>query len=236
MKKGRWIFVMLALLTGLLMGCGQTPQQTNVFEEGRTVVNAELTRIVFVSEGLICGYDDEHSQKFYLSFAELGETNSLEQKTSKLRYSGEIVHVNDVNIHINIMNINDVVALEFNRDPEVDREETQEELDQALMERAVEADFEAMMSGDVEEYTSVYLTGVVSDIGEGGRGGASFIVSDGQASYYVDTWSTVFARLENILSEVEEGVTTIKLYGSFDKIDDVTGLPYIDGRIIEIIE
>ncbi len=234
MKRNRWILIILVLIAGLLAGCGQPPPQANVFEKGKTVVNAELTRIVYVGDGLICGYDDEHQQEFYLSLVNHDEQYSAEQTASRVRYSGVIQEANEVNIHIDIQNAKDIKVLENNRDPEVDREETQEELDEQLMERAVEANFEEMMTGEVEE-TSVYIVGQVSSIGEGHiLYETSFFINDGEHDYYVE----VIERLPNISkywSEVKEG-SMIKLYGGFVFVDKETGLPWIDGRIIEIIE
>ncbi len=235
MKRNRWILIILVLIAGLLAGCGQPPPQANVFEKGKTVVNAELTRIVYVGDGLICGYDDEHQQEFYLSLVNHDEQYSAEQTASRVRYSGVIQEVNDVNIHIDIQSAKDLKVLENNRDPEVDRSETEEELNEALIKRAVKANFEEMMTGELEE-TGIYIVGQVSSIGDAHFfGESSFLINDGENDYYITVWETVSKAIKKVWPEVKEGVM-IKLYGSYMGVDEVTNLPWVEGRVIEIIE
>lgn len=103
-------------------------------------------------------------------------------------------------------------------------EHTQAQVNDELREQAVEMEHAQASSGEVQGGTQVQSMGEVSSVsGDSAEAGAEFelIAEDGE--YLVRNYS---------MGEVEEG-QTVTVYGTFDGIDEETGLPAIRATLVD---
>lgn len=103
-------------------------------------------------------------------------------------------------------------------------EHTQAQVNDELREQAVEIEHDQATAGEIGEGTQVSSRGVTFAVAEDStEAGAEFelIAEDGE--YLVRNYS---------MREVEEG-HTVTVYGTFDGIDEETGLPAIRATLVE---
>lgn len=107
---------------------------------------------------------------------------------------------------------------------ETEGEHTQAQVNVALKEQAVELEHDQAAAGEVSGGAQVFSTGVtfaVSDESAGAGEEFELIAEDGE--YLVRNYS---------MREVEEG-HTVKVYGTFDGMDEASGLPVIRAALVE---
>ncbi|QXE02788.1 hypothetical protein [Terribacillus sp. DMT04] len=106
---------------------------------------------------------------------------------------------------------------------------TQDELDEQLKEKSIEADYEKVKLGEVSSDENLYVDGTVARIKDPNESFPKYYLnteeSDGSTGWYL-IWDM---RMNGLPEEDDQ----LRVYGSYDGKEEETGIPMLIGKIIE---